>query len=66
MSDLKSAHVGHHGRKGRILAEFLKWLAAKVCLCFFKNAIQLLHKIYGQDKLRFQRYLTNVAIFEMS
>ena len=24
MSDIKSAHVGHHVRKGRILASFLK------------------------------------------
>ena len=41
---------------------FIKWLAAKVRLCFFKNTIQL----QDQGQLCFKRYLFNVEIFEMS
>ena len=45
---------------------FIKWLAAKVRLFSLKcNSTTTFHKIYGQNQLRFNRYLNNVAICEM-
>ena len=36
------------------------------CLLEKYNSTTTAHEIYGQDQLRFKRYLTIVAIFEMS